>query len=1050
MGKSAILLMGSIILLAFLLFLGSGAAEARVVINQDLVVNADISWADETYEVHGNITVLGGVTFHMYSVTLEMVGTENGSRTFELQEGAILLGTFSTIIGRPWTIGLIFNGMSNLVDTELVNVWDAPTTQGIYIGGLSTWTRVVVRGSPNGTAVRVNGTLQATDCTFKDMGEVIMSFWGPHMTLDSYLVRSTFEPSPTTTLTTMGVFLYWIEDTATDDQFFNVTGCTFSGLSTGIDATVNMTRGILQVIDNEFDSCDRAIRVTGNKAHVIIRDISTETTGGQDGINIFVTDPLLDPIDLELDHVTIEGFTNGIYILGPAQRFKPVVHNVTVVGCTNGVRVLGSTVFIEDSNVTNNGVCFFSENKGRIEVRRTEHEHQSGSITQQAAIVAYSIVSVVSAKWKDGYVIDEGYIQLNGEDGVWLERVDLADPQPTEVVTWSLTKFNDLGRLLVIPTYEVGSDDFVASGFDIYNMTPQDVEIEDHIAPNITDLWPEDGQWFNYSQVNVTGNVLERGSGLASMAATIIGGEELVVTWNETGAWAVTFGAVTDGILDIEITATDMTGNSTKVNITGIKVDTTFPTIELDKEEYLVSTTDITINGTTEPLARVHIWEAGVPPDHPYMCDDNVTADENGTFEMTLCLGAGIHLMNITATDRAGNVAEGTFQVSMDPYYPSLIINSPEDGIWSSHTSIQIVIMLYDNGTSLWTEIWLEGREPSRGGLGPIQITAQLVEGENTIIIWARDEAGNTVNRSRRITVDSIPPVLSVDSPRETAFSTTEPKVDLQGEVVEANLLQLTLNGVELDVYDGIFTGTLLINEGESVFTIEASDLAGNTDSWVITVQKDTVAPIYTFEANIPGGEILVIDDVVFGKFTEDGESQLEVTFTMNEWSRIVAVGGLGQKEGEGTITFLLDLEEGSNTFSFTLEDEVGNSASSASYSIILDTTPPEIKVDGPVDVKTKDRNYRIRGQVEPGSSLTIDGEDVVVNTDGSFNIQVDLDMGENTFQLQAIDVVGQTNSYYVKVVRQKESDDSPGMGAPTVLVAMALLTFAMASRRRL
>ncbi|MCK4970385.1 MAG: hypothetical protein KAS77_07655, partial [Thermoplasmata archaeon] len=108
--KYTLLCIGTLVLIMCTGILASTDAEARTVIDHDVVVTGDISWADDTYEVHGNVTVLGGMTLHMSRVVLEIVGTSDGSHRIEVESGGDLIADNSTIRGAPSTIGAIFAG----------------------------------------------------------------------------------------------------------------------------------------------------------------------------------------------------------------------------------------------------------------------------------------------------------------------------------------------------------------------------------------------------------------------------------------------------------------------------------------------------------------------------------------------------------------------------------------------------------------------------------------------------------------------------------------------------------------------------------------------------------------------------------------------------------------------------------------------------------------------------------------------------------------------------------------------------------------------------
>ncbi|MCK5415317.1 MAG: hypothetical protein KAJ35_08040, partial [Thermoplasmata archaeon] len=370
---------------------------------------------------------------------------------------------------------------------------------------------------------------------------------------------------------------------------------------------------------------------------------------------------------------------------------------------------------------------------------------------------------------------------------------------------------------------------------------------------------------------------------------------------------------------------------------------------------------------------------------------------------------------------------------------------SPKPRAWLNSTTVLVSGVVTDNGSSAWVKGWINGEEMIDDE-GNFTADLEFMEGEHTIRIDVMDEAGNSFSAAVRFKIDVTFPMIRIVMPKEDRFFTTERKVDLQGEIREDNLLEVTMNGEPLELLSGIFTAALEIEEGENVFVIEAMDLAGNVVRSTITILHDLTPPEFTFETTFQEGLTLDVDGTLYGTYAGMGIAQIGFAFQVSEPSKVTASGGLGQAEGEGTLTIEIDLEEGMNTITFTVEDEAGNAASQVTYRIVLDTTPPDIRVDDPIgELKTKEKNYRIRGRTEEGSTLTIDGEQVTVNSDGTFNIQVDLVVGENTFHLEATDMVGLTSSTDVTIERQKEADDSPGLGV--VVAVIGLIAVATVSR---
>ena len=1041
------------------LAIASGGAEGKTVYDQDLLIDTTTVMSSDTFEVHGNVTVNAPATLTLRNAVLVLVGDTNGSRTLGVEPGASLIGDSSTIRGSPWTIALELNGSVTLDDCILENLWGANGSYGVLVGGFAVWNTVIVRDGPNGTGVKVTGDLLATDCEFKDLGDTLVDFTQPTAAGTSQLTRCSFEPASSATGTTIGVS-YRMPAAITVDTTLFIRDCTFTGLEYGVLAQVNTTSASLSVTGTRFDECDTGVLARGNRATIIITDCIAMGMDGPVGFHVYSISSSETALNLTCHHLVVDLYTKGIYIQGPVHGFRPTLHHVNVTNCEQGISSMGTTVLVEDSNVTDCTWCFYAETKARIEVRRTVHEHGSGRNApgEQAAIVAFTTVNVTSAKWKGAHAITEGSLSLVGDDGMELERIDLADPQAREVVAWSVTKFNRLGRLWIYPTISVDGEEFQAANFSIYDTSPHDVELIDHLPPEISDVWPADGQWFATSEVNISGHVADKGSGLQRMVVRFVGGQQVVV--GADGNWSVEFLPVTDGTYSLELNASDVTGGSSVRTIADLHVDTVMPAIALDNETVLTNRTEVSISGTTEPQALVHIWALSILPKHPFTCEDNVTADEEGRFGVTFVLPEGRQEVALRSTDRAGNFATASFVALIDTVAPVIVIDTPRDQGWYNGSPL-VTGRVTDEGVSerLWAWIWDTPVYPRRsefrqtGGFEFLVPSALAVDGDLTITIRAEDEAGNAAEASVTVHIDRTPPVLTVDTPRELRFFTTEIKINLQGRLEETNLDQFTLNGYPMGLLEDIFTDSLQILEGENVFTLYAVDMAGNEDEVTIVILRDLIPPTYAYSASMVDGTEIEIDGKLYGTYPGPGLPRVEMTFNVSEWSRVTGLGGLGQVEGEGALTIFVDLVEGPNSFTFSIVDEVGNQGTSVTYAIILDTTPPGITVEGPNEgIVTKDHNHRILGRVEVGSTLTLDGKAVPVNTDGTFNVQVDLEVGVNTFNLEAVDKVGLEGNLTVTITREKESDDGPGMGAAVAtvgLVVAAVLASFTAVRRR-
>lgn len=161
------------------------------------------------------------------------------------------------------------------------------------------------------------------------------------------------------------------------------------------------------------------------------------------------------------------------------------------------------------------------------------------------------------------------------------------------------------------------------------------------------------------------------------------------------------------------------------------------------------------------------------------------------------------------------------------PPAPPQLSNLPEA---TNETSL-LVEGVSESGATV--EIFLNDKKTEvvadEAGVFTTKLT--LLDGENTIYALARDKAGNESQEAKKITVvfDNEDPRLEVISPAdgEEFFGSKNQKVTIEG--VSETGAALTINERFVGIgEDGSFSFSATLNEGENVFTLKASDKAGN------------------------------------------------------------------------------------------------------------------------------------------------------------------------------------------------------------------------------
>lgn len=115
-----------------------------------------------------------------------------------------------------------------------------------------------------------------------------------------------------------------------------------------------------------------------------------------------------------------------------------------------------------------------------------------------------------------------------------------------------------------------------------------------------------------------------------------------------------------------------------------------------------------------------------------------------------------------------------------------------------------------------------------------------LLEGENTFIARARDSAGNESQNSKpfKIIYDATPPAIEIIQPQDGQTITGQDKktITIRGQTNEET--EISVNGRKATILsENKFLLQTNLAEGENIFTIVATDFAGNKTEKTLTIQ---------------------------------------------------------------------------------------------------------------------------------------------------------------------------------------------------------------------
>lgn len=122
---------------------------------------------------------------------------------------------------------------------------------------------------------------------------------------------------------------------------------------------------------------------------------------------------------------------------------------------------------------------------------------------------------------------------------------------------------------------------------------------------------------------------------------------------------------------------------------------------------------------------------------------------------------------------------------------------------------------------------------------GTFNIVIPLIEDDNEIVFFAKDEAGNesVTSKTYHVVYDDIPPHIDIQTPEDgQSFELRKNQnITIKGETEQKAKVYLN-DRLIFTNSDGSFNGTFQLAEGDNPLTIKAVDQAGNTAEKTISV----------------------------------------------------------------------------------------------------------------------------------------------------------------------------------------------------------------------
>ncbi len=518
--------------------------------------------------------------------------------------------------------------------------------------------------------------------------------------------------------------------------------------------------------------------------------------------------------------------------------------------------------------------------------------------------------------------------------------------------------------------------------------------VRDTEPPVVAVLAPADGLVTNATSVVVEGVAQD-----ASPVRVRVAGMDAVV--GDGGAFRVEVPLAQEGPATLEIVATDGAGNETRLT-RGVVRDTQVPAVTVDVPEANAVTRDaqVEVRGRIADASAVTLTLAGTP----------VVVGTDGAFAAAAPLAEGENVLELAATDAAGNRATASVRVTRDSEAPALTLATPSEGTVTS-AAVLVVEGRATDRTAL--TVTVNGAATSVDADGAFRAELPLsAQGRMEVEVIATDAAGNTSSLRRAVVRDSDVPALDVLSPAEGTV-TREASVRVQGTVADSTALTLTIDGTPVAVgADGAFAADApLAAQGENRLEVAAVDAAGNRAVLHRSVVRDGEAPVLEIAAPAPGA------------VTRDPSAT--VTGTVRDATAVqVTVNGAAAAVTGEAFTATLTLAEGANAIAVRATDAAGN-VTEASTSALLDTQPPALLEITPADgALVRDEAAVVTGRVTDASTVAVrvNGQPVALDAAGGFAAPVVLAEGENPVAIELRDAAGNETASILRIVRDSRA----------------------------
>ncbi len=538
----------------------------------------------------------------------------------------------------------------------------------------------------------------------------------------------------------------------------------------------------------------------------------------------------------------------------------------------------------------------------------------------------------------------------------------------------------------------------------------------DNTPPVVNIASPLDGSFAKRS-VDITGSVSDVNLLLYYLAIDDVNVSNLLpYTWNTLG--------YADGNHTLKLTAVDRAGNLA-FEIVTVTVDNTPPRVEIrfpPDGAFVRGVVEIILDVFDLFLDRFSLFINGV-----------LVSENQASFNWnTSAYDDGAYVIELVATDKAGNVNRTSVNVTVDNTPPVVNITSPADGSFVRRNVTVDASVVEANLASLAVRID-EGEVSA--SLPYAWDTLSYPDGVHVVRVLVSDKSGNSASDTSTVTVDNTLPVVEILAPLDGSY--VSGLVAINFTIYDANLHDyiVTVNGTALSypiiaLYPKPVVpapwNTTLFEDGSYLVEVTAFDRANNSASDSVMVAVDNTGP------ELVVNELTPNPTLKYPAYSINGTTEPDATVTVN---------GVAVPLVEGVFSYTLNVSEGTNIITVVATDMVGNpTVASITRLVDADNLPDwyEVNVTGtdPLDADS-DSSFTAENEADNGitDDLETFGESelpsVISMRIGSdpFKEDTDGDGLRDEFELLRLGLLTNVSSAYTNGASDASSDlDGDGL----------------------